>query len=300
MTQPVYICDEVGKTYFSRKGCLETNILPASFPFPLPSTGKESVQSVTVDSLLVPKHWDTSQIVNQNGYNTCYGTQLLQNQPLPVSHHLENLHTYHSHTLRCNQWECSQAKTIYLGLISPLVPSSLAALFQPWKPLLHTCILNLTQLHMLHMHQCPFHFTGNKNFIESLDADRQKGIIEPVPIGKPVEWCSHMVVVTKKNGKPPRTTDQQKLNAQCYRETHHCHSTSQLVCKIPSNTKKTVLDAVDGFHTIELDEASCKPTTFITEWRRYCCCHLLYLAAVDAYTRNTMTSSRMYLTKSNV
>ena len=34
-TQPVYICDKVGKIYFSRKGCLEINILPALFPFPI-------------------------------------------------------------------------------------------------------------------------------------------------------------------------------------------------------------------------------------------------------------------------
>lgn len=69
----------------------------------------------------------------------------------------------------------------------------------------------------------------------------------------------------KKIGKPCCTTDLQKLNAQCYRETHHCQSPFQLACCIPSNTKKTVLDAVDGFHAIELDEASGKLTTFITE-----------------------------------
>ena len=45
------------------------------------------------------------------------------------------------------------------------------------------------------------------------------------------------------------------------------------------------MDAVDRFH--ELDEASCKLTTFITEWGRYCCCRLPqgHLAATDAYTR---------------
>ena len=91
----------------------------------------------------------------------------------------------------------------------------------------------------------------------------------------------------KKIGKPCCTTDLQKLNAQCYRETHHCQSPFQLACRIPSNTKKTVLDAVDGFHAIELDEASGKLATFITEQGRYCCCHLpqRYVAATDAYTR---------------
>ena len=51
--------------------------------------------------------------------------------------------------------------------------------------------------------------------------------------------------------------------------------------------KKTILEAVDGFHAIEFDEASHKLTTFITVWGRYRCCCLPqgYLAATDAYTR---------------
>ena len=133
----------------------------------------------------------------------------------------------------------------------------------------------------------PILFHWKKEIKESLDADVQKGIIEPVPIGEPVEWCSHMVVIAKKNCKPRGTIDLQKLNAQCYRETHHCQSPFQLACQIPPNMKKTILDALDGFHAIELDEASGKLTTFSTEWGRYHYCHLPhgYLAATDAYTR---------------
>ena len=48
----------------------------------------------------------------------------------------------------------------------------------------------------------------------SLDRDVENGIIEPVPIGEPVQWCSPMVVVAKSDGKPRRTVDLQKLNAQ--------------------------------------------------------------------------------------
>ena len=90
----------------------------------------------------------------------------------------------------------------------------------------------------------------------------------------------------KKNGKPCHTIDLQKLNAQCYKETHHCQSPFQLACQIPLNTKKTLLDAVNGFDATEFDEASGKLTTFITEWGRYCCCLPQgYLAATDTYTR---------------
>ena len=98
---------------------------------------------------------------------------------------------------------------------------------------------------------------------------------------------SHMVVVTKKISKPQCTINLQILNVHCYRETHQCQSPFQLACQTSPNTKKTILDAVDGFHAIEIDENSHKLTTFITEWGRYSCCHLPqgYLAATDAYTR---------------
>lgn len=52
------ICDKVDKMYFSIKGSFETNIFPASTPFPIPSQGKESVQSVIEESSLVTNHQD--------------------------------------------------------------------------------------------------------------------------------------------------------------------------------------------------------------------------------------------------
>ena len=69
--------------------------------------------------------------------------------------------------------------------------------------------------------------------------------------------------------------------------THHCQSPFLAACQVPSNTKKTILDAVDGYHVIELDAESQPLTMFITE----CSCHIYlclpqgYLAAGDAYTR---------------
>ena len=56
---------------------------------------------------------------------------------------------------------------------------------------------------------------------------------------------------------------------------------------MPSNTKKTVLDAVDGYHTVTLDEESQPLTTFITELGRFMYLRMPqgYLASGDAYTR---------------
>ena len=85
-----------------------------------------------------------------------------------------------------------------------------------------------------------------KNTIKaSLDLDIQRGIIKPIPIGTPVTWCSPMVIVRKKDGTPRRTVDYQELNKQCLRETHHCESPFHLASKVPPNTKKRILDAVD-------------------------------------------------------
>ena len=36
--QPLYICDKIDRIYFSKHGCMETQILPKSFPYPIPRT----------------------------------------------------------------------------------------------------------------------------------------------------------------------------------------------------------------------------------------------------------------------
>ena len=98
----------------------------------------------------------------------------------------------------------------------------------------------------------------------SWDRDVERGVIAPVPIGTPVTWCSPMVVVAKADGTPRRTIDYQRLNAQCLRETHHTASPFQLASQAPANTKKSVIDAVDGFHSVDLHPDSRPLTTFIT------------------------------------
>ena len=114
----------------------------------------------------------------------------------------------------------------------------------------------------------------------------KRGIITPVPVGMPSDWCSTMVITAKKNGKPRRTIDYQHLNSHCKWETHHTGSTFQL-SQVPSKQKKTVLDAVDGYHSVLLDKYSQLLTTFITEWGRFMYIRMPqgYLASGDAYTR---------------
>ena len=120
-----------------------------------------------------------------------------------------------------------------------------------------------------------------------LDRDVKLGVIEPVPWGTPTTWCSRMVVVAKQDGTPRRTVDLQSLNAVSARQTHHTVSPFNQAALVPHNTKKTVCDAWNGYHSVPIREEDRNLTTFITPWGRYryCTAPQGYLAAGDAYTR---------------
>ena len=100
----------------------------------------------------------------------------------------------------------------------------------------------------------PFHF--KEPVRQALWEDMKRGIITPVPVDMPTDWCRTMVITAKKNGKPQRTIDYQHLHSQCIWETHHTGSLFQLTLQVLPNQKKTVLDAVDGYHSVPLDKES--------------------------------------------
>ena len=116
--------------------------------------------------------------------------------------------------------------------------------------------------------------------------DVKKGIITPIPIGTPTDCSNNYGTAPKKNGKLRRTMDYQHLNSQYKRETPHTSSPFQLSMQVPPNTTKKVLDAVDGYHSIPLDEESQPLTTFIMEWSCFMYLRMPqgYLASSDAYT----------------
>ena len=96
-----------------------------------------------------------------------------------------------------------------------------------------------------------------------------------------------MIIATKKDGSPRRTVDLQKVNQATLRETHHTPAPFNQVSIIPPYTKKTALDAWNGYHSLPLAPDARDATTFITEWGRY-----RYLrapqgfhASGDGYTR---------------
>jgi len=122
---------------------------------------------------------------------------------------------------------------------------------------------------------------------EDLDRDVRLGIIEKVPQGTPVKWCSRMVVTAKKDMTPRRTVDLQKLKKATLRETHYTRTPFHIVSQTPKRVLKTALDAWNGYHSLLLSDSARDATTFITEWGRYRYkrAPMGHHSSGDAYTR---------------
>ena len=99
-----------------------------------------------------------------------------------------------------------------------------------------------------------------------LDHNVSLGVLEPMPVGELVTWCHRMVVCAKTNGKPHHTVDFQALNRHATHETHHTKSPFHQARLVPHNTKKTVFDCWNGYHSIPLHKDDYHLTTFITPW----------------------------------
>ena len=130
----------------------------------------------------------------------------------------------------------------------------------------------------------PVHW--HKAVKSGLDRDEAIGVIERVPPGTPTTWCHKMVVVPKKDNTPRRTVNFQPLNQFSSRQTHHTASPFHQATSVSKNTKKTVLDAWNGYHSVYLDPSCRHLTTFITPWGRYSykTTPQGYMAAGDTYT----------------
>ena len=73
-----------------------------------------------------------------------------------------------------------------------------------------------------------------------------------------------MIVTPKKNGKPQHVVDEIELLKYTIALYHF-----KLQVKYLQEQRKTVFDAVDGYHSIPLNKASQPMTTIITEWGHY-------------------------------
>ena len=217
-TQPLFICNKVDRLYISKQGCIETRILPHHYPQPMAN----SISAVpsTPPRLQPPK--PPSQL------------------SFPATpENVPKLEAYIREQFATTAFNNSPP---FPSLSGPPAHIHLQPNAIPYAR--HTPI--------------PVSHHWKAQVKESLDRDVQQGIIAPVPIGSPVTWCGLMVVVSKEDGSPRRTIDFQRLNAQCQRKTHHTSTPFQLGSQVPAHTKKSVVDAVDGFHSVKLRQR--KPT----------------------------------------
>ena len=143
----------------------------------------------------------------------------------------------------------------------------------------------------------PLHFYEDVH--KQLHENVRRGIIKPVPTGKPTDWCSRMVMVPKKDGRQRRTVDFQRLNQVSLREIHHTHPPFNSIIGVPKHTYKTIADAYSGYHQIPQDEESRKLTTFITLWGhfRYLCTPIghcsVYIGSSSVWTTHSYTTQTL-------
>lgn len=97
----------------------------------------------------------------------------------------------------------------------------------------------------------------------------QNGVIERV--SEPTEWFAPMVPVQKRNtGRARICVDLTKLNKSVKRERYILPTSDKITSKLRGATVSSSLDAASGFWQIPLHPDSCKLTTFITPFGRYC------------------------------
>ena len=261
----MYFCNTVKRIYLSRKSCKQLQIIPDTFPYPIPDN--YTFHTPETKHNVYGAHNTTTA-----DSNTPRTSPPQQPKTLPYPPTAENIPKLEQYII--DKFSSSAFNK------SPPFPKMQNV------PPAHIHIKDDATPYARHVPiPIPIHWRDSVK--SSLDDDVQHGIIEPVPIGEAIEWCSQMVVVGKKDGRVRRTVDFQKLNQQCKRETNHCQPPFMLATQVPPNVRKTVFDAVDGYHAIELDEASKSLTTFITPWGAYRYRRLPqgYLASGDAYTR---------------
>ena len=103
----------------------------------------------------------------------------------------------------------------------------------------------------------------------NLNRDVALGVLEKVPENTPVMWQSWMHVVPKKDGTCRLTVDLRPLNEATFHQTHLTESPFEQASRIPAGTWKSTVDAWYDYHSVSLDNAFRKLTTFLTPWGRY-------------------------------
>ena len=113
-----------------------------------------------------------------------------------------------------------------------------------------------------------------KKVKEDIDRDVRLGVlekVEPEMHSGIDDWCHRMVLGRKHNGDPRRTVDFSPLNDQSVRQCHPTAPPLQQATTVPKNTKKSTVDAWNGFHSVQIREEDRYLTAFLTPWGCYRC-----------------------------
>ena len=175
--QALYICDRVERLYFSKKACIDVGILPKSFPFPnteYPIANTYQIQdSPDPASSMVPVSSPIEVPLPTRPSKIPY-PPTTDNIPKLKQWLLDSFkNTAFNKTNKCGEFPALSGPPAHIHLKEGFKPRAR-----------HSPI------------PVPFHMKDAVK--KSLDDDVKRGIIKPVQIGTPTEWCSTMVVMPKK------------------------------------------------------------------------------------------------------
>ena len=259
--QKIYVCENIHRFYLSREGCIDLNIVHKNFPHPMQHTPRNTPYQLTPQETVVPnKAVPQTHPVHPN--KAAQQTHLPQRpKEIPYPPTTENIPRLEKWLIEAfSKSGFNEDKTVVFPKMTGVPKAEIHV-----KP-------NAKPYFRATPNQIPHYW--RKPTKDLIDQFEKRGMIRKKPIGEPTVWCFPMVITPKKSSTPldPKlrmTVDFQPLNSQCIRELHHVESPFQLASQIPTNSYKTVLDAMDGYQAIELDEKSIPLTTFISLWGAY-------------------------------
>ena len=267
--QIVYVTDVDNKVFLSREACVSIGIISDQFP-KVGEIGKRTTTNATSDA---PEH-----LRNDSGLTADCSCPKRELPPPPPTQLPCPATDGNRETLRQFLLDHYKGSTFNTCEHQPLPMMS-------GPPLKLMIDPEATPFAYHSPIPVPLHWRADVK--AGLDRDVLLGVIEPVPVGEPVTWCHRMVVCAKKDGKPRRTVDFQRINKHATRETHHTQPSFHQARSVPQHTKKSVYDAWNGYHSVALCKEDRALTTFITRWGRYryMTAPQGYIASGDGYTR---------------
>ena len=99
---------------------------------------------------------------------------------------------------------------------------------------------------------------------KELDHTEKMGVISPIQ--EPMNWCTSIVPVQKKNRQVRICVDLTRLNESVKRELHPLPVVVHVLVQLAGAKVFSKLDANSGFYQILLDPRSAKLTTFLTSF----------------------------------